>query len=96
MSDIISGGASGGIVAIFFLGANWAKSFFSDGKKPNGNGKDVEVKAREMGTIISDLGHVKIAVDELKRAANENQLRIGELAGNVDTLTHLFTKHFKL
>lgn len=83
-------------MAIFILGANWAKSFFADGKKPNGNGKDVEVKAREMGTIISDLGHVKIAVDELKRAANENQLRIGELAGNVDTLTRLFTKHFKL
>jgi hypothetical protein len=89
-SDLISGGASGGIVAIFILGANWARSFL----KPNGS-RNEEAKAREMGGVVADLAHVKAAVDELKRVATENQSRVGELAGNVDMLTKLITNHFK-
>jgi hypothetical protein len=96
VSDIVSAAGGGAIGAAFMAGVNWATSYFKGNRNGNGNGSNGETKAREMGTIVSDLNHVKSSVDELKRAANENQLRIGELAGNVNTLTQLITKHFKL
>ena len=73
------------------LGVQWATKYFK-----GTNGKDGELKAREMGSLTSDIKYLTCAVEELKRAANENQHRIGELAGNVNTLTNLITKHYKL
>ena len=90
MSDITSGGAGGIIGAAFSAGVIWASKFL----KGNGS-KDMESKAREMGIISAELAHLKTAVDALNRAATENQERIGELAGNVQSLTAIITRHFK-
>jgi len=96
MSDIVTGGASGGVVAIFILGANWAKSFLSktpSGSGGGGNGGRDNGNTRELATLSANMIHLTDAVAELRKSAIENQTRIGELAGNISVLTAVIAKH---
>ena len=91
MNDPVTGGISGGVVAFFILGANWAKSYF---RGENGTKGNAEARARELATLGADIRHLTGAVEELKLAARENQERIAELAGNVTALTQTIGRHY--
>jgi hypothetical protein len=95
MNDIISGGASGGIVAVFILGANWAKSFLQMKPTSGTNGEKRRADDREMGALIEKVNNLSQAVRELKDEAHTNQARIAEMSGNMNILTAIIGRHFK-
>jgi hypothetical protein len=68
MSDIVNGGASGGVVAGIILGLNWAKSMVS--KNGNGHAADkyitrAEYEARH-NDIMKSLDRIETKVDHIR------------------------------
>ena len=93
MTDAVSAAGGGVVGAAFMAGVTYAKSLFG-GKNGTGGNKEALARAAEIATLIANVAHLTAAVQELKTAANENQKRIGELAGNFTTLAAVIGKHY--
>ena len=91
MTDVVTAAGGGAIGAAFMAGVQYAKSLFGN---KNGGNKEAVARAAEIATLIANVSHLTAAVQELKTAANENQKRIGELAGNFTTLAAVIGKHY--
>ena len=78
MSDLVTGGASGGIVAIFILGANWAKSFFKG--NGNGNGKHASEKEIKQAEEIATLKQQVSALSNMPSLHNGLMQQVTEIA----------------